>query len=230
MPLQLDPELQAALEPLLQAMGGAPLRHAVGDVIGRRTLADAALPGLLSTTFPYPSDVEQKEYHATAPDGQKIAIHHFSKKNVNVNVASAKPGPTILHIHGGGMIMLNVATFASSVALRVSETGIPHFSVEYRLAPEVHDTALVEDCYAALLWVRDHAAQFHIDPARIAVQGESAGGGLAAGVALLARDRHLRPPLAKQILIYPMIDDRNTVVDEELAPHLFFSYDNNLTY
>ena len=98
-------------------------------------------------------------------------------------------------------------------------------SIDYRLAPEHTHPTLVEDCYAGMVWLRDHAGDLGVDPKRIAVYGESAGGGLAAATALLARDRMFEPPLAKQVLIYPMLDDRNTVPDEKLVPFMFWSYD-----
>jgi acetyl esterase/lipase len=85
--------------------------------------------------------------------------------------------------------------------------------VEYRLAPETPHPGPVEDCYAGLTWVAGHAAELGIDPGRIIVGGVSAGGGLSAAVALLARDRIARdgsgPALAGQLLMCPMLDDRN---------------------
>jgi acetyl esterase/lipase len=86
----------------------------------------------------------------------------------------------------------------------------------------------VEDCYAALRWLADNASILGVDPARIAVMGDSAGGGLAAGVALLARDRG-GPAIAQQILIYPMLDDRPQTPDPELLPFLTWTYDDNVT-
>ena len=83
--------------------------------------------------------------------------------------------------------------------------------MDYRLAPEHPDPYPVEDCYATLLWTVEHAAELGVDPARIVVNGPSAGGGLAAGVALLARDRG-GPPLLGQLLVSPMLDDRNETV------------------
>ena len=80
-------------------------------------------------------------------------------------------------------------------------------SVDYRLSPETAHPGPVEDCYSGLKWLYDNAAELGVDPARIAVKGESAGGGLAAGLALLARDRG-EVPVAYQCLTYPMIDDR----------------------
>lgn len=102
-------------------------------------------------------------------------------------------------------------------------------SVEYQLAPESAGTALVEDCYAGLVWLRDHTKELNIDPARIAIMGESAGGGLGAGVALYARDQKLSPPLAKQILVYPMLDDRNTTADTDIERFAIWNNDDNIT-
>jgi acetyl esterase/lipase len=100
-------------------------------------------------------------------------------------------------------------------------------SVEYRLAPENPFPIPLDDCWTALEWVAANATALSIDPARIAIMGESAGGGLAANVALLARDRGFNPPLAKQILIYPMLDDRtNTDTTEGLA---FFDVSDCIT-
>jgi acetyl esterase/lipase len=84
-------------------------------------------------------------------------------------------------------------------------------SVEYRLAPEFPDPYLTEDCYAGLVWTAEHADELGIDPGRLVIAGASAGGGLAAGTALLARDRH-GPRLAGQVLMCPMLDDRDATV------------------
>jgi len=114
------------------------------------------------------------------------------------------------------------------VARYVADSRVPMLSVDYRLAPEYPHPTPVEDCYAGLLWLSEHAAELAVDPARIAVMGDSAGGGLAAAVALLARDRG-GPALARQILIYPMLDDRTTTPDPEIAPFAVWSYDDNRT-
>jgi acetyl esterase/lipase len=101
--------------------------------------------------------------------------------------------------------------------------------LDYRVAPEHPHPTPVEDCYAALCWLAEQAPALGVNPARIAVMGDSAGGGLAAGVALLARDRG-GPAIAQQILIYPMLDDRTTTPDPQLpASYLTWNYDDNLT-
>ena len=91
----------------------------------------------------------------------------------------------------------------------LEEFGAVVISVDYRLAPEATGTTIVDDCYRGLLWTAEHADELGIDPARIIVAGASAGGGLAAGVTLMARDQHT-PSIAAQILICPMLDHRGT--------------------
>ncbi|KAJ6090368.1 Alpha/Beta hydrolase protein [Penicillium sp. IBT 16267x] len=117
---------------------------------------------------------------------------------------------------------------AKPLAAVVSETGILIFSVNYRLAPEYSGTTPVEDCYSALVWLHQNASAHEVNPARIAVFGESAGGGLAAGVTLMARDRNLQPPIAKQILIYPMLDDRMVTANEAVEPFAFWTREENV--
>jgi acetyl esterase/lipase len=117
-------------------------------------------------------------------------------------------GPGIYHMHGGGMVMGNRYIGGDVLARWAVEHGAVGVSVEYRLAPEHQAPTLVEDCYAGLVWMAENAAALGIDPDRIVVFGGSAGGGLAAGTALLARDRG-GPGLLGQILQCPMIDDRS---------------------
>ena len=97
------------------------------------------------------------------------------------------------------------------LANAVDRHGFAAVSVDYRLAPEHPDPVPIEDCYAGLSWISSHADTLQIDPGRIAVGGASAGGGLAAGLALLARDRS-GPDIAFQLLLEPMLDDRSTTL------------------
>jgi triacylglycerol lipase len=127
---------------------------------------------------------------------------------VIMNPPSARTGRgAILHLHGGGMV---VGTPDRAVADK-PHLALAHdcvvVSVDYRLAPESPFPGPQEDNYAALLWLVEHASDLGIDPARIVVMGESAGGGLAASLALMTRDRG-GPRLAGQVLIYPMLDWR----------------------
>ena len=121
--------------------------------------------------------------------------------------------PCIFHIHGGGYVAGDAAQNEGGHRALVASLGCCIVSVNYRLAPETPHPGPVEDCYAALAWVFAHAAELKVDPLRIGVMGESAGGGLAAALALLARDRG-QLTLAFQHLIYPMLDDRTCVAPE----------------
>jgi acetyl esterase/lipase len=120
---------------------------------------------------------------------------------------STEPVPALLWIHGGGFLIGTARQDERSNIDMVRELGIAVASVDYRLAPEHPFPAPAEDCYAALRWLHAAAPAFGIRSDRIAVGGASAGGGLAAGVALMAHDRG-EVPLAFQLLVYPMLDDR----------------------
>jgi acetyl esterase len=113
----------------------------------------------------------------------------------------------LLHIHGGGMVLGSARQMPQAPASLAASLGIPVASVEYRLAPETPFPGPQEDCFAALAWLAGSAGELGIDPQRIAVTGESAGGGLAAALAQMARDRG-GPALAAQILVYTMLDHR----------------------
>jgi triacylglycerol lipase len=140
-------------------------------------------------------------------------------------------GPTgcILHIHGGGFVLGAAEPLEPMHRALAADLNCCIVSVNYRLAPETPFPGAVEDCYAALRWIFETADQLGVDRARIGVMGESAGGGLAAALALLARDR-AQFPLAFQHLIYPMLDDR-TCVREDVHPYageFLWTADKNL--
>jgi len=201
MVLTYDPEFLALVgKPALDAQRNAVLP--VHDVMGRRERMAAFVAG---SRPDLPADVEQTIYYVDALDGYKVPVYHLQKKDVPAGYA---PTAAILHMHGGGYVGVSAEDATPSIAAYVSYSGIPIFSVDYRLAPENPYPIPLEDCWVSLLWLQSQAKTFNIDPGLIAIMGESAGGGLAAALAPLARDRKLSPPLAKQILIYPMIDDR----------------------
>lgn len=115
--------------------------------------------------------------------------------------------PGVLYIHGGGFMVGSIESeHRGALGAAVGAEAVV-VSVEYRLAPENPFPAGLEDCYAALSWLADNAASLGVDPRRIGVMGSSAGGGLAAGLALLTRDRG-GPPLCYQVLGIPELDDR----------------------
>jgi acetyl esterase/lipase len=140
---------------------------------------------------------------------------------------SSNDGSAVVYLHGDGMILGSVQASDRYVAGHVAESGVPVLSVDYRRAPEDPYPTPVEDCFAALAWLAAHADELFVNAARIAFMGDSGGGGLAAATALMARDRELT--VAKQILIYPMLDDRTTTPDPMLEPFAFSTYDNNYT-
>ena len=218
MSLQYDTEFAKEAAPILQQLAQAP-KLALHDVATRRTMLGA----MMSEKFSLPDDVEHVVHSVAAPDGCTIPVYHFRKK-----LPPREGGePAIVHIHGGGYIALSAAGCATPHGASVSQTGVQILSIDYRLAPENPYPVPLDDCWAVLQWVHCNAEQLSINAARIAVMGESAGGGLAAALTLLARDRALSPPLAKQILVYPMLDDRtNTNHAGALA---FWDEKDNLT-
>ncbi|UKK82973.1 alpha/beta hydrolase [Sphingopyxis sp. BSN-002] len=121
---------------------------------------------------------------------------------------AARPGAgAILHIHGGGMVMGSVKQTSMVPAALAAAAGVPVASVEYRLAPEHPFPAPQQDCHSALSWLAGQSEALGFDASRIVVAGESAGGGLAAALAIMARDLG-GPAIAGQLLTYPMLDHR----------------------
>jgi acetyl esterase/lipase len=117
--------------------------------------------------------------------------------------------PAVVSFHSGGLVLGSADQDDLALSDLVVTTGCVAVSVDYRLAPEYPSPAAAEDCYAAVTWVADHAEDLGVDRRRIAVQGSSGGGCLAAAVTLMARDRG-GPAICFQSLIAPMLDDRNS--------------------
>ena len=120
---------------------------------------------------------------------------------------SAQPLPALVFFHGGGGVFGDIGTHDGLCRTLCAESGCAVISLDYRRAPEHKFPAAVEDSYAATLWAHDHAAELGLDARRIAVGGDSAGGGLAAVVCQMALTRH-GPPLALQLLFCPVMDMR----------------------
>jgi acetyl esterase len=120
-------------------------------------------------------------------------------------VEATGPQPVVVFFHGGGWVIGNIESHDNTVRALAHQTGAVCVSVDYRLAPEHRFPAAAEDCYGATVWVAEHADELGVDRHRIAVAGDSAGGNLAAVVALMARDR-AHPTVAFQALIYPCTD------------------------
>jgi triacylglycerol lipase len=137
-----------------------------------------------------------------------------------ISSPKAKGGkrPAILHIHGGGYVLGAADGNLATDSVYAAQLGAIVVSPDYRLAPETAHPGPVEDCYAALAWIHREADALGVDPTRIVVSGESAGGGLAAATVLLARDRG-EIPVAFQHLVFPMLDDRTTLQSDP-SPYL----------
>jgi acetyl esterase/lipase len=169
-------------------------RFAPRQVIGARTLPVIRVLTGLTGRRSAPSDVE------VITLGSGVGVRLFRPAGV------PEPAPALLWIHGGGYVM-GTAQQDDALCRRFSrKLGITVASVDYRLAPEHPYPAALEDCYSALTWLARLPA---VDPDRVAISGGSAGGGLAAALALLARDRGEIKP-AFQLLVYPMLDDRSS--------------------
>lgn len=119
--------------------------------------------------------------------------------------------PAVLWVHGGGHVLGSAAQDDPLLDELVVELGCVAVAVDWRRAPEHPFPAALHDCYAALAWLHEHSEEAGADPRRVVVAGASSGGGLAAGLALLARDR-AEYAVAAQVLVYPMVDDRATTV------------------
>ncbi|EPS44047.1 hypothetical protein H072_1928 [Dactylellina haptotyla CBS 200.50] len=242
MSLKYDPEWFAVAGPIVEATKRIPPLP-VHDVEARRQRsrisyaawarfheAAVAASAAAASTDPNSVPLEPKPsithttHTVTAHDGHSLTLHQFGPPLLS----NSPPSPAILHIHGGGMIIRHMDQQLRLPRLHAGTSHLPVFSIDYRVAPESPSPTPLEDAYSALTFLHTHSQLLHIDPSKIAIVGESAGGGLAAGVSLLARDRNLQPPLAKQILIYPMLDDRTTT-STAIAPFATWSYADNLT-
>lgn len=144
-----------------------------------------------------PEAIETEDYTLAGPGGDLRIRLYLPNAPV--------PLPTLAYFHGGGFVCGNLDTIDGPLRALSNRSGCAIASVDYRLAPEHRFPAAFEDALAATEWLHDSGEALGLDPARLAVGGDSCGGGLAAAVALASRDRG-GPPIAFQFLIYPMLD------------------------
>jgi acetyl esterase/lipase len=195
-PMQfVDPELRGPLANFNKAVPPGGLDRLTVDMLPMaRASAERRAQPLLPEPIPQ----------------QRVVPGIQGSPDVHIYLLGLKPGevrPAILYIHGGGFILGSAKgslVNAQTIALKHNCIVV---SVEYRLAPDVPFPGSLNDNYAALKWLYEHAHELGVDRARIAVMGESSGGGHAAMLAIAARDRG-EIPIKLQILVYPMLDDR----------------------
>jgi acetyl esterase/lipase len=154
------------------------------------------------------SDAVERTDHVVSDD-PRVVVRVHRPKGVD------GPLPCVYSIHGGGYVLGTYDMDDAKFDRQCVHFPCVGVSVEYRLAPETAYPGPLEDCYAGLRWTHEHAAELGVAPDRIGISGVSAGGGLAAALALLARDRG-EVPLAFQLLECPMIDDRQTTSSSRL--------------
>ena len=193
----VDPELRVPLETMLEAWPGLSA-EGLGDMReGLKALTDSVLASRSAAV-----KVEDILIPGHAA-GSELLLRVYRPLE-----AQDDPLPVLYWMHGGGMVIGSVDIDDALLADAVGRHGFGAVSIEYRLAPEHPDPAPIEDCYTGLVWLSSQALTLRLDPNRIAVGGASAGGGLAAGLALLARDRS-GPAIMFQFLLEPMLDDRD---------------------
>jgi acetyl esterase/lipase len=188
----VDPELAAALK-----------KFPAGGEVSAANLA-AWRAGDKNSSISNAPELQPRKASVPGPGGPgapEVPILIFDPR------PGAKDRPATVYLHGGGYVMGRADTNMQLAQDIAQGTNSMVVSVDYTLAPEAHFPKSLEQNYAALSWLHKNAGPFGVDPARIAICGDSAGGGHAAMLAIAARDRH-EIPVAFQCLIYPMLDDR----------------------
>ncbi len=192
--MALDPQARAVLD--LLAASGRPPYHQLSPKDARQLFRETR-----PASTPTPPEIGAvRNVAAEGPHGP-IPLRVYRP----AGVAATTPLPAHVYFHGGGWVIGDLETHDVLCRQLTAEAGLSVVSVDYRLAPEHKFPAAVDDAWAATRWVVSHAAELGIDSRRVAVGGDSAGGTLAAVVALLARDQG-GPALALQALVYPVTD------------------------
>jgi acetyl esterase/lipase len=192
----VDPELAAALDLL-------PTMDLSRETLPAWRTQQTKLYQRMNALLPPASAVERRDVFAPGPEkAPEIRLLIYSPPGNEIK------RPAYLYIHGGGFVMGSPDQNEIQSRAIAVELGCVVVAVDYRLAPETVFPGSIEDCYAALKWLHSHAGELRVDDNRIAIGGESAGGGLTAALALLARDRGAIP-IVHQQLIYATLDDRS---------------------
>ncbi|KAI0098323.1 alpha/beta hydrolase fold-3 domain-containing protein [Nemania sp. FL0031] len=201
--LRPRPPYNPAIQSVLEALDHDPNRYEVNKV--RKVSACRTRP--LEDALLADKSVRVEQVSIPGPRGTLTA----SIVRPTADSTVKRPRPCIFYIHGGALISCNRFAGLDTSAVWARDFDAITISVDYGLAPEHTGEQLVEDCYAGLLWTEQCLDQLDIDPSRLILYGTSAGGGLAAATALMARDRG-GPKLAGLFLECPMLDDRSETV------------------
>ncbi|MCB8946025.1 MAG: alpha/beta hydrolase [Ardenticatenaceae bacterium] len=212
---KVDPEIIPILEMI------PPNFINLHDIPGTRTFAAQMLEAMKSQ-MPLVEGVSSEDRHVPGPEGDPdVMVRIYWPENRPETL------PGLLWIHGGGYVLGDVEGDDAASRQLAKDIECVVVSVEYRLAPEHPHPAPVEDCYAALKWFFAHAGELGVDANRIAIGGGSAGGGLAAGLALLARDRG-EVNVCFQLLVYPMLDDRSITPSAQVEDTPIWTRESNI--
>lgn len=210
---RLDPELVGPLQGLMEATGGFDLT----DIPATRAMVDGMVSGANAEAPDVPGVMtEDRTAPSNEPDVEvPIRIYRPSE--------ASSPLPVLLWMHPGGFVIGSLEMDDQMARHFSKDIGCAVVSVNYRLAPEHPYPAPLEDCYGVLQWIGQNASSLGFDAKKIAIGGASAGGGLAASLALLTRDRGGVAPIF-QLLIYPGLDDSNIEPASDTVPdNLFWS-------
>jgi acetyl esterase len=194
--MMLDPQVKQLLDFL--ATSNLPSFHTLPPVESRAFYKERRF-----ATQPEPQPVAAVADLAVPGPAANIPVRSYRPQGASANTVL----PALMYYHGGGHTIGDLDTHDTLCRELCNRSGIAVFSVDYRLGPEHKFPAAVDDSFAALQWVAHHAEKLSINPGKIAVGGDSAGGNLAAVMALMARD-HGGPAIALQLLIYPATDLR----------------------
>ncbi len=189
--MPVDPQVQLLLDAL--AAAEAPPLHTLSPEDARA--AYAALAVARTGT----GDAASTEDLVVAGPAGDVPVRVYRPEGADA------PAPVCVFFHGGGWVIGSIETHDALCTALAARSGVVIVSVEYRLSPEAPYPAALDDCLAATRWVADNAAELAVDPRRLAVGGDSAGGNLAAAVAIRARDEGA-PAIAFQLLVYPVLD------------------------
>ncbi|WP_188557079.1 alpha/beta hydrolase [Hymenobacter glacieicola] len=197
----IAPEMQAVME-TLASLGGKPIETlSAQEARQQPTPADAVMKLMRDNNIPTPPVTADTMSRMVMP-GVKVRI--YTPRNATGTL------PVVVYYHGGGWVIANLDTYDASVRGLVEKTGAIFVSVAYRQGPEHKYPTAHNDSFAAYQWVLKNAASFKGDPQKVAVVGESAGGGLAATVSMMARDKKVMLP-KHEVLVYPIAGyDLNT--------------------